>query len=146
MPIAYRIDHERRIIVARGYGMFSEKDVFDYQHEAWASRDVIGYDELVDMSHVSDVTLPPGGRVKELASFAALMDLAPSRLAIVAPGDLAYGLGRVFQAYRHGETQSAKQVGVFRSLEEAVTFLGLKELPPLPPLPPDAVGERLDGT
>jgi hypothetical protein len=48
-----------------------------------------------------------------------------SKLAIVAPEDLAFGLGRVYEAYREGNDQSSKRVGVFRTWAEAWTFLGL---------------------
>ncbi len=72
------------------------------------------------------------------------MDLAsaPSRFAIIAPGDLAFGLGRMFQAYREGEKQSTKHVKVFRNLEAALAFLKIKEAPTLPPLPPRIATEK----
>jgi hypothetical protein len=144
MPITFRIDHERRIVIARGYGTFTDDDVFSYQRAAWSGRDVVGYDELVDMTHVSEIELPSVQRVQDLASVAANMDLAyaPSRFAIVAPGDLAFGLGRMFQTYRECEKRSTKDVKVFRNLEEALAFLKIKEAPPLPPLPPGVAIEK----
>jgi hypothetical protein len=144
MPITYRIDHENRIVIARGYGTFTDDDVFNYQRAAWSGRDVVGYDELVDMTYVSEIELPSVQRVQDLASVAANMDLtsAPSRFAIVAPGDLAFGLGRMFQAYREGENRSTKNVRVFRSLKEALAFLKIEEAPPLPPLPPGIATEK----
>jgi hypothetical protein len=48
-----------------------------------------------------------------------------SKLAIVAPEDLAFGLGRIYEAYREANDQSTKRVGVFRSRAEAMKFLGL---------------------
>ena len=137
MPISYRIVHEKKLVVARGYGVFTPGDVYDYQHEVWSEPGVIGYDELVDMTHVSEVSLPSAHKIQELASIAARMDEAstPSRFAIVAPGDLAYGLGRMFQVYREADARSSKEVGVFRSLDQALVFLHLTELPPLPPVP-----------
>jgi hypothetical protein len=41
----------------------------------------------------------------------------------VAPGDYAFGLGRMYESYRRMEGRSTKQVGVFRSLAEAMAFL-----------------------
>jgi len=137
LPISYRIVHEKKIVVARGYGVFTPADVSDYQHEVWSAPDVAGYDELVDMTHVSEVSLPSAQKIRELASIAARMDepSAPSRFAIVAPGDLAFGLGRMFQVYREADARSSKKVGVFRSLDQALVFLSLSEPPPLPPVP-----------
>ncbi len=119
--------------------MFTLADMLEYQRSAWSGRHVLGYDELVDMTHVSAVDSASGEQIKDLASWAAHMDLAsaPSRFAIVAPGDLVYGLGRMYQAYREGEKRSSKEVGVFRTLNEAFAFLKLKRAVALPPLPPD---------
>jgi hypothetical protein len=117
-------------------------DILEYQRSAWSGPEVIGYNELVDMTHVSSVESPTGQRIKDLASFAAHMDLAsaPSRFAIVAPGDLTYGLGRMFQAYREAEKRSSKEVGVFRTFQEAFAFLKLEEPVTLPPLPTGVEG------
>lgn len=137
MPITYQIDRERRLVVARGYGAFTDADAFNYQRSAWSGKDVVGYDELVDMTLVTDIVSPSLQRIQDLASVAAQMDLvyAPSRLAIVAPEDLAYGLGRMYQSHRDRLKRSTKDVGVFRTLAEAWAFLNVKDAPPLPPLP-----------
>ena len=42
---AYQIDHARRLVVARGKGVFADADVFAYQREDWSQPDVAGYDE-----------------------------------------------------------------------------------------------------
>lgn len=136
MPITYRIDHERKLVVARGYGVFVAGDIFGYQREVWSREDVAGYDELVDMTHVAEVDLPSAQRIRDLASVAAGMDLrsSPSRFAIVAPTDLVFGLGRMFQVYREAEPRGSKTVGVYRTMAEALAFLNLTEVPPLPPV------------
>jgi hypothetical protein len=144
MPITYRIDHEGRVVIARGYGTLTDEEVFRYQREAWSGMDVVGYNELVDLTHVSKIELPSVERVQALASVAASMDRAPatSRFAIVAPGDLAYGLGRMFQTYRRLEKSSTKEVEVFRTLSDALAFLRISQPVPLPPLPPDPSPEE----
>jgi len=139
MPITFRIDHDRRLVVARGYGTFAESDAFNYQQEAWSDEAVAGYDELVDMTHVIDVVTPSPARVQHLASIAARKDRPSirSRFAIVAPTDLLYGLGRMLQTYRELEKDSTKEVGVFRTMKEALDFLRLEEEPPFPEIPID---------
>ena len=134
MPIAYRIDHEKKIVLARGYGPFCERDVFGYQRAVWSLPEVAGYDEFIDMTEVTGIVAPAAERIEELASLAAGMDWhsAPSRFAILAPGDLAFGLGRMLQNFRELQDESTKRVGVFRTLEEALEFLTLKELPEMP--------------
>jgi hypothetical protein len=127
MPIEYEIDHTRRVVIARGRGVLGEGDFFGYQKEVWSRDDVQGYDELVDMRAVEDVAVPTADRMRALASLSAGMD-APrtsARLAIIAPQDFAYGLGRMYEAYRSFQPSSTKEVMVFRTAAEAIAFLGL---------------------
>ena len=117
-PRADRLSNRSRqiaLVVARGYGLFSPGDVFDYQTTAWSDPGLAGYDELIDMTHVTEVSLPSAQRIQELASVAARMDVATvrSRFAIVAPTDLAYGLGRMFKVYREADERGSKEVDVF---------------------------------
>jgi len=80
---------------------------------------------LVDMSGVEHIALESIGRMMQLAGVSAGMDSRsqPSKFAIVAPGDEAFGLGRMYQNFREHEDQSTKSLGVFRSLTEALKFL-----------------------
>ena len=129
MPIEYRIDHERRLVMAKGTGTFTSEDVFGYQRDVWSRPDVAGYDELVDMSQVESIAQPSADRVRELAKLSAGMDARSpaSRFVIVAPAELAYGLGRMYEAYRNLDDRSTKKVSVFRSLEGALAFLGVND-------------------
>ena len=127
MPIEYWIDMERRLVVARGYGTFTPEDIFGYQRDVWSRPEVAGFDELVDMSGVEQIALPSPHRIQELAQLSAGMDppASASRFAIVAPAELAFGLGRMYETYRALEDRSTKQVGVFRTMEQALEFLGV---------------------
>jgi hypothetical protein len=125
MPIVYRVDHESRVVVAAGKGTLTDADVFSYQREVWSRADVAGYNELIDMTGVKQISLPSAERVRDLAELAAGMDnnASKSRLAIVASGDGAFGLGRMFQSYRELNPQSTKEVGVFRTMPGALAWL-----------------------
>lgn len=131
MPIEYSIDHERRLVLARATGVIGNQDVFGYQREVWSRADVVGYNELIDMSAVKHIVLTSGQEVMELAWFSARMDTpsAQSKFAIVAPQDSAFALGRMYETYRNLDDRSSKQVRVFRTLAEALAFLGLAEGP-----------------
>ena len=146
MPIIHRVDHENRIVLARAYGVLTDEDVFTFQHTVWGSPDVAGYNELGEMTYVTDIAIPSIHRVRDLAMTAAEMDPtdAEAKFAIVAPEDLGFGLGRMFQAYREMEKASKKVVGVFRTLEEAFAWLGIAQPPAMPELPKSA--RRLGGT
>lgn len=82
------------------------------------------------MDAVECIDLPSPDRVVQLAMLSASMDGGrPSKFAIFAPQDLAYGLGRIFQIQRGLERSSTKEVGVFRTLGGAMAFLGIEEKP-----------------
>jgi hypothetical protein len=114
-------------VIARGRGVLETGDFFGYQKEVWSRDDVQGYDELVDMRAVEDVGVPTADRMRALASLSAEMDSSrtSARLAIIAPQDFAYGLGRMYEAYRSFQPSSTKEVMVFRTAAEAIAFLGL---------------------
>src|ERR1700693_4770353 len=116
MPIEHEVDHKRRLVIARGRGVLTDQDVFEYQRGVWSRPEVAGYDELIDMTDVGDIVLPSLQRVRELAQLSASMDDAapPSRLAIVAPKDFAFALGRLYEAHRGLDERSRKTVCVFR--------------------------------
>lgn len=129
MPIEYTIDHGRRLVMATGRGTLTSDDIFNYQQQVWSLPEVSGYDELMDMTNVERIDLRSVDRIKRLAELSASMDPAAvqSKFAIVAPGDYAFGLGRMYESYRRLEGRSTKQVGVFRSMEEAQAFLASQD-------------------
>jgi hypothetical protein len=125
MPIDYRIDHERRLVLAAAQGEITEDDLFTYQKTVWSDPTHAGYGELVDMSDVAAVETPSVAGMRNLAALSASMDSPQraSRFAIVAPGDLAFGLGRMYQTYRELKTDSRKKVALFRTRDEALDWL-----------------------
>jgi hypothetical protein len=127
MPLTYHIDTTRRLVITRGSGILKDHEVFGYQHEVWSRPDVAGFDELIDMSGVKQILLPSTERVRDLAELAARMNdgVPPTKLAIVAPDDLAFGLGRMFDTCRDSVAPGQKLVGVFRTMPEAMAFLGI---------------------
>lgn len=136
MPLVYRVDHEARVVIAAGYGTLGEDDVFGHQREISARTDIAGYDQLADMTHVTQIALPHPDRVADLATEAAGMDAThgPAKLAIVAPGDLAFGIGRMYKARREMDPRTTMEVGVFRAMNDALEFLGIDHPLALPTL------------
>jgi len=129
LPIEFDIDHERRLVTARGRGTVTHEDVYAYQVRVWGKADVVGYDELVDMSGVEEISIPSMDSIPRLADLAARMDPPDmsSKLAIVAKDDFAFALGRMYETYRGLDPRSTKEARVFRSLPEALAYLGSKD-------------------
>ena len=125
MPIEYAIDQDRRLVIARLRGTLTDEEVFGYQREVWSRAEVAGFDELIDATDCDKFEVPSGDRILQLADLSASMDAAaPSKLAIVAPRDLAFGLGRMYESYRGVSDKSTKEVSVFRSMSDASKWLG----------------------
>ena len=112
----------------------TDDEVFGYQARIFALDEAIGYDELIDLTHVNEIALPTTDRLRDLATNAASMDATHgnSKLAVVAPGDLTYALGRMFQTTRELDPRSTTDVGIFRTMKEALAFLGVDHALPLP--------------
>jgi hypothetical protein len=125
MPISYHVDHDNRLVLVNGAGVFTDDDVFGYQREIMALKDVLGYDELVDMTNVLRIDLPSFQRVKDLASLSAEMDPVhpPGRFAIIAPGDVPFMLGRLFKGIRSMVPGARREIGIFRTRQEAEAWL-----------------------
>ncbi|HEX4825372.1 MAG TPA: hypothetical protein VFV19_13800 [Candidatus Polarisedimenticolaceae bacterium] len=136
MALVYRIDRNAKLVVAAGYGTLTDADLFRYERETGARSDMIGYDELIDVSSVTDIDVASEERMENLAAEAAARDAfhGPAKLAIVAPGEFAFGLGRIFQIHRRVEPGSTKNVGVFRTMDAALEFLGIDHPLDLPGL------------
>lgn len=128
MPFEYWIDHEHRLVMMKSHGTLTIDDVFGYQREAWSCPNVAEYNELVDLSEVQDIDVLSIDQIRDLAKLDPGMDAdSPgSKLAIIARTDTAFGLGRRYETYRNPESQGVRQVGVFRSPDDALAFLGVE--------------------
>ena len=126
MSVDYQVDHDRRLVRVRLAGVITPEALFEYQQAVWSDPAVTGYDELVEMNGVVRVEAPSPSNVSALAGFSARMDgdTGPTKLAIVAADNLTFGLGRMYQAYREMKPGSTKEVGVFRSMPDALAWLG----------------------
>ncbi len=128
MPIEFHCDHGKRLVLAKAYGILTEEEIFGYQREVWSREEIIGYDEVIDMSEVEKIESAQSNRIKDLAALAASMDSRSTRtkFAIVATTDYAFGLGRMYEAHRTMNDRSTKEVAVFRTMEEALAWISHK--------------------
>lgn len=141
MPLCHYIDHARRLVYVRLTGRVTVAEVFAYERDVMSRPDVSGYDELVDTTAVEEFPGLSAGEMRVLAARAARNDAAPEapgRIAVLAPQDYYFGLGRMYQAFRELAPGSAKELGVFRTAERAREFLGLPEEYPFEEPGPDA--------
>ncbi|NCD21598.1 MAG: hypothetical protein EOL90_01480 [Spartobacteria bacterium] len=125
MPIVHHADLEKRRIVAKATGTIGQRELFAYQRELGQRPEWAGFDELFDVSGVDGLADVQTDDLKALAGFAASMDRPdqPSKFALVAPQDLYFGLGRLYEALRETAPQANRQVAAFRACAEAERWL-----------------------
>jgi hypothetical protein len=129
MPLRVWVDADKHVRYAVASGVLSKTDVLEHYGAVLADP---AYDPALDMvfdcTAVERVDVEPG-TVKHFSELVARADRSiPAgvhpRAAIVAPGDAAYGMARMYQAYR--EVQQAQRVyRVYRTVAEARRWLGL---------------------
>ena len=67
MPIKYQIDREKRLVVATPEGLLSDADMFEYQRTVWSQAELKGYNELFDVTGVTQLESVTEERVADLA-------------------------------------------------------------------------------
>jgi hypothetical protein len=124
MPVSYRVLPEQGVVVVELRGRIDDAELLEATDRLIADADRLpGLNELVDARELEVNDLSSAALRKVADRFAA--GPRPDegvRVALVAGSDVAYGLGRMYQALRDG---SAAEFRVFRELPEARGWLGL---------------------
>lgn len=124
MGFEVELDIDKKLIVSRWQGAVDEAALRLYVDEAWTDPSRRGFNELIDLSGVSEVD----------ASFEALQAVADysrqfdnpdesARTAVIASTDLIYGLSRMFASLRSANEDDRRQFAVFESDEQAQAWL-----------------------
>lgn len=124
VPILHRYDPALRTLFLEFRGEVGEAELVETAAKLASDGAVPpGHRELVDLSRLEQTDVTPGA-LRRVARIYADTDQRPedSQVAIVAPGDLFFGLSRMYEAYRDG---SGLRMRIFRSLDEARAWLGL---------------------
>lgn len=124
MPLSFRIDRALGVVFAAAHGVLTDDDLIDFAQKTANDPELrSGLNELIDVrgADLRSVTTRTLRRVAEIFS---AFDTGPSRgrVAFVAPADVAFGLSRMYQAYR---SDAATEMSVFRAMAEARAWLGL---------------------
>ena len=126
MSITFRVDHERRRILACGEGRLTYEEVCDYGVAVRPFR-MVGYDELFDAAAVV-ATLTPD-QIRTLATRAQQEATATAlwgMIAIVAKEPVVFGLSRMYATLAES---AGLKVAVFYDLAEAEEWLGSRRAP-----------------
>ena len=120
MPYSYRIDDDLQVVVTRAWGDLTDHDMREHIQRLRADPAFRpDYGHIVDLQDVTQVS----ASVATIQSNAILSIFDPgSRRAIIAAGDTAFGMARMFAFF--AETVGQK-VDVFRSSDKALEWMDL---------------------
>lgn len=106
-------------MLSSAYGVFSRADSVAHKEELLKDPDFDpSYAQIADFTQVTKFELS----AEDIQELAQVSVFSPqSRRALVVPSDVSYGLARMFGTLR--ETEGENELGVFRSVEEALNWV-----------------------
>jgi hypothetical protein len=133
MGITYHIDLQQRILFTQMAGIVTDADLPAYVTAVWALPGRAQCDQLIDTRAVTRWAVTSAGlRQADILGDHLNRDRMPSRTAIVAPLDVAYGMGRMIEMYR---IHTLVTIQVFRIYADALAWLQLPAAPASPDTP-----------
>jgi hypothetical protein len=124
MPITYRFDASLNVLFVEMHGIITDEDLLQYAKTATTDTEIPRpYHELIDLREVQ-VPEASTDSLRRVAATFRDAERAPEgvKIAFVASSDAAYGIARMYQAFR---TDSPAAFHVFREMGEARNWLGL---------------------
>ena len=122
MPISYRIDPSRQLILTHAWGILTDADLLAHKERLLLDPAFdAGMPELSDVRGIQRLDVTAAGvRAMIDHDMGHSAQRAGHRLALVLPTDAAFGMARMYQLMGKQEEDS---VGVFRTIEEAEAWL-----------------------
>ena len=123
MPMTYTIDQEAGMVRLRCWGILTNEEMLDCVERMHGdSARPPGMPSLVDCRDIEEMRVTPAGMQAAAHIEQLLADPAqePWAIAVIAPQDDVFWLGRIYEALRVG---SPAKVRVFRSIADAEDWL-----------------------
>lgn len=133
MPYEMVVDRDQRRVITTWSGPISDQELLDRQAMLLVDEELIACDGIIDFRGVTSVNvsseciqlLAERNRAHREAAARQADGMPPqdSLLALVAEGDLAYGLVRMFTAYHEFSRVNPNRVEIFRTLDEGLAWI-----------------------
>jgi hypothetical protein len=108
MPEFYKIDKERRLVLTTGSGVFTLADAVFHMDKLSKDPDFDpGFSQIADFTQVTRIELSVD-EIRRLAQ--RTIYSASSRRAFIAPDEVAFGIGSMFQILRGLEGEKGIRV------------------------------------
>lgn len=119
MPAFYKIDKERRLVMSSASGVFTLADAVSHMERLAKDPDFdASFSQIADFTQVTRVELS-SDEIRRLAQRGIFS--ADSRRAFIAPNEVTFGIGRMFETLRSFEGE--RGIRIVRSLEEALDWV-----------------------
>jgi hypothetical protein len=140
MPCAYTIDLTRSLVLSRGWGVVTDRELLAHVRTLTAdphfARD---FRQLADLRDVTDVQVA-ASTIREMARLNPFG--AGARRAVVVTKDVVFGMARMYQIL---SDESSDELQIFRKVDDALQWLwiadakaellsALSQAPPIPVL------------
>lgn len=123
--ITFSVFPDEGIRVARFRGCIDEGILLAaYEHLVTAADFDPGLDDIVDLSGISSFAFSNQGLQLLVDRLAQLDPLGyRTRVAMVAPTDVAYGMGRMYEMLRETTGSSTEEIRLFKKYDDAHAWL-----------------------
>lgn len=128
MTANHHIDNNNQLIVTTWEGEARDMEFMEaikkYQNNIQNHPNYINYNEVVDLRKVTSLKLTTEG-IKTIGTIASTTDTKEinKKLALIVSSNLAFGLARMYEAYRSFSKNSNKEIRVFKNETEAFKWV-----------------------
>ena len=119
MPVCYKIDKDRRLVVTDWLRRCYPASIEEHQRNLWMDADFsCTFSQVADFSRMARMEI----NAADMYSFAKRSVFAPNaRRAVIVPNDMAFGLARLFEILRGSQGENG--IRVFRTIEEGFVWI-----------------------
>ena len=122
MPGAYTIDLARSLVLSRGWGVLTDRELLAHVRALTAEpRFAQHFRQLADLRDVTDLQVT-ASTIREMVRLNPFG--AGSRRALVVTSDVVFGMARMYQILRD---ESPDEFRIFRKVDGALQWLGLAD-------------------
>ena len=122
MPISYRIDAGRRLVVTTAHGVLTDEDILTLKRRLTDDPEFqTNMCELSDVRSITDLQVTPAG-IQKMVALDSISPPTGYRLAIVVGENVVFGMARMYQSLTE---RSLPHVNVFRDYDAATRWLGV---------------------
>jgi len=128
MPAHHHIDSKAQLIITTWEGEARDVEFIEalkkYQKDIQNHIDYISYNEVVNLSHITSIKITTEG-IKTIALIASDTDNHETnrKLALIVSSNLAYGLAKMYEAYRSFSKNAYKEIRVFKDENDAFEWV-----------------------